>query len=110
MLLLGTDEQIAAARAFVLDAQPQDAGPDTFRDLAVELVEVPPGAPVAGRSLAELNWPRLLGVQVVGHERDGARTITPTGELRIEAGDRILVLGTPAQVSLLRDRLAPASP
>jgi monovalent cation:H+ antiporter-2, CPA2 family len=115
VLLLGTDNQIAAARDHLLGEHPCEEGEDTFRDLALELVEVPARSPAAGCTLAELNWPRLLGVQVLGHERGTARTLTPAADLRVQSADRILVLGTPHQVKLLQHwlqppRLTPAAP
>jgi CPA2 family monovalent cation:H+ antiporter-2 len=111
VLLLGTEAQIAAARgALLADPAGGDAPEDTFRDLAVELVEVPAGSDIAGRTLADLNWPRLVGVQVVGHERAGARQITPAADLELAAGDRLLVLGTPRQVEAVRAALAREAP
>jgi len=111
VLLLGTEAQIEAARELLLAESPAGragAGDaDLFRDLAVEMVQVPPDSPAAGQSLAALNWPRLLGVQVVGHERDGQRTLSPAADLRLEAGDRLLVLGTPHQVADLSRALCP---
>lgn len=105
LLLLGTDEQIAAAKTFLLDEHPAEGGADTFGELAIELVEIPAGCRAAGQNLATLNWPRLLGVQIVGHERGSVRTITPSGQLQLEAGDRLLVLGTPKQIGALRESL-----
>lgn len=107
ILLLGTDAQIAATREFLVNDTAASAPDDTFRDLALELVDVPAGSPAAGRALFELNWPRLLGVQVVGHERGPARTLTLAADQRLESGDRLLALGTPQQLRTLRDHLAP---
>jgi CPA2 family monovalent cation:H+ antiporter-2 len=105
VLLLGTDAQIAAARKYLLDEHPAEQREDTFRDLAVELVDIPADSRAVDQTLAALNWPRLLGVQVVGHERGEERTITPVGDLHLAAGDRVLVLGTPAQMTALREWL-----
>ena len=103
VLMLGTEPQIAAARQYLLAEHPVEAREDTFRDLAIEPVEITTGSRADGQTLADLNWPRLLGVQVVGHERAGTRTLTPAGDLRVGAGDLLLILGTPAQVGALRD-------
>lgn len=105
LLLLGTDEQIAAARRHLTDEHAAEQRDDTFRDLTMELVEIPAGSRAESQTLAALNWPRLLGVQVVGHERNGQRTVTPVGDLQLATGDRTLVLGTPAQVAALREWL-----
>ena len=40
LLVLGTDEQINAARGYLLADRAVDGGDDTFRDLAVELAEI----------------------------------------------------------------------
>ncbi|BET65281.1 cation:proton antiporter [Opitutales bacterium ASA1] len=110
VLLLGTAEQITAARAALMEEQAAGSAEDTFRDLAVELLDVPHGSPACGRTLAALNWPRLLGVQIVGHERDGVRTLTPPADLRLAAGDDILALGTPGQIGVLRHALEAPQP
>jgi CPA2 family monovalent cation:H+ antiporter-2 len=107
LLLLGTKQQIAAARDFLLADQPGGDAGETFRDLTLEMVDVPQDSPAAGHSLMELNWSRLHGVQIVGHENRAARTLTPPADLRIAIGDRLLVLGTPSEVLALRQALQP---
>jgi CPA2 family monovalent cation:H+ antiporter-2 len=107
LLLLGTEEQIAASRAFLLEDRGAQPVEDTFRDLAVELVQIPRGSRANGKTLRELNWPRILGVQVVGHENEKKRILTPSATQKVEDGDRILVLGTPQQVASLRSWLLP---
>jgi len=107
LLLLGTEEQIAASRAFLLEDRGAEPVEDTFRDLAVEMVQIPRGSPAHGKTLRELNWPRILGVQVVGHENEKKRSLTPSATQKVEDGDRILVLGTPQQVASLRNWLLP---
>ncbi len=105
VLLLGTDAQINATREALLAEQREGPVEDTFRDLAVELVPVPPGSPACGQTLSALNWARLLGIQIVGHERGGVRSLSPGADQRLEADDRLLVLGTPRQVGELRTAL-----
>ncbi|HEX9781327.1 MAG TPA: cation:proton antiporter [Opitutaceae bacterium] len=105
LLIMGTEEQFDAVRADMLSA---DGAPpeDTFRELSLELVQIPANCPSTGHTLAELNWRYLFDVQMVGHQRSGKRTLTPRGDLMLLENDDILVLGTPHQVSRLRDSLA----
>ena len=53
---------------------------------------------------------RLIGVQVVGHERGKVRTITPSGDQDLQVGDKLLVLGTPQQFATLSGHIDPAGP
>lgn len=111
VLLLGSKEQIESIREEIVQGAPAAPDDDTFRNLTLEPVEIVAGSPAAGRTLAQLSWARLIGIQIVGHERDTVRTITPSGEQALEVGDRLLVLGTPQQFNALRRQLEPpASP
>lgn len=102
VLLLGSRAQIDLLREEIAKGDASTADDDTFGTLTLEPLEIPAGSEAAGRTLASLNWARLIGVQIVGHERGKVRTITPAGDLELAAGDRLLVLGTPQQFSALR--------
>ena len=71
-----------------------------FEGGLVDLIglQVRPGAPIAGKTLAEIGTlqrgSRYLIVAVV----HGGRTVIPTGADRVEAGDQIFVLGEPTQI------------
>lgn len=108
LLLLGTHRQIAAAKQQLLDPGTLvDAAADgDLGDLSVELVVVPPASALAGRGLAELGWPGRLGVQVVGVERAGVRQLSPDASFALAAGDRLLVLGTAAQLGTVEREVA----
>jgi CPA2 family monovalent cation:H+ antiporter-2 len=110
MLLLGSREQFDAIRQEISQVVPASTDDDTFLNLTLEPVEILEGSAAAGHTLAALNWPRLIGIQVVGHERRGVRVITPSGDQTLEPGDRLLVLGTPQQFSQLRRQILPAPP
>jgi trk system potassium uptake protein len=71
-----------------------------FEDGLVQLIGLPvlPGAPIAGKTLAELGREyRRTRYLVAALLRDG-RTIIPGGEDRVEAGDQIFVIGEPANL------------
>jgi CPA2 family monovalent cation:H+ antiporter-2 len=97
LLLLGTAEQITALRE---ELGKLKAG-DELSDLdTVRLQSVPvPAGPHVGSSLAELRIPLHTGVLVVGINRSGLKTINPAGDERLNAGDELLLLGSPTQIS-----------
>lgn len=62
-------------------------------------VRIPEGSPLVGRSIAESELGRMLGVTVVGVTR-GVRVITaPTPGERLNGGDRLLVQGRLEELS-----------
>jgi CPA2 family monovalent cation:H+ antiporter-2 len=98
LLLLGQDEQMKAAREFILRARATGDQSEEFRGSVLE-TSVMPAGPNAGRTLAELKLAQLTGVRVVGVERNGTKIIAPSGDKRIEAGDNVLVAGTLAEIA-----------
>jgi trk system potassium uptake protein len=71
-----------------------------FEGGLVQLIGLPvlPGAPIAGKTLAELGTEyKRTRYLVAAILRDG-RTIIPGGEDRVEAGDQIFVIGEPANL------------
>ncbi len=63
---------------------------------SVLATEVLANVPRAGRTLAELQVARATGVRIVGIQRAGERIINPDGKQTLEAGDNLLVAGTPS--------------
>ena len=105
LLLLGTLAQIAAAREGLGQVKGGDAV-DHFDEAGLETVNVPEG-PRAGRSLAELQIPKEVGILVAGIHRGGRKIVSPAGNERLEEGDQLLVLGSPEQIRRFRDWLSP---
>ncbi len=73
--------------------------------LRIEEVEVQPGAPLDGQSLAESNFRQRYDVIVIGmidQSKDGAMTFNPSPKDRIQEGDVLIVLGGPDVIRSLR--------
>jgi CPA2 family monovalent cation:H+ antiporter-2 len=84
---------------------------DLFRDalhlLDLTWAEVPPGSPLAGASLGESAIRTCTGTSVVAAVRDGALHRAPSAAFRLQVGDRLAVIGEPAERAALQRLLAP---
>ena len=101
LLMLATPEQMPAVRKFISRTRPADETTQLIDDIEMERVTVPPASVAAGNMLVELDITAVTGVQFVGIERDGNRLLNPGPFQGIEAGDRLLALATPPQLSAL---------
>lgn len=104
VLLLGTDEQVAAGKEFLQKASGRPVT-SHFDEVRMESIEVPPGSGLHDRSLADLALGRAFGLQVAGINRAGRRILNPVGEERLYAGDSVLVLGSPDQIAAFKGTL-----
>lgn len=102
LLLLGTTEQLTkAGQLLTAGVQSGEAG-EAFGDLTNETVKVPADSREGGRTLQELDLIRRFGVQLCGIQRGRERLIMPGGRSTIEAGDRLLVVGTHDRIQEFR--------
>lgn len=67
-------------------------------ELHLEEVVIGPTSPLAGGTLAELDLRRRAGVGVVAIQRGQALLPNPEPDLRLDAGDTLIVLGTHTQL------------
>ena len=65
-------------------------------DLAT--VTVARGAAAAGRLIREIGLRTKTGASIVALERPGLKVVNPGPDEEIQAGDRVLLLGTTAQI------------
>lgn len=78
--------------------------------LHTRAVVVREGAPVAGKTLAELDLRQRYGLTVLAVRR-GNRTIgNPAGDFRIEPGDRLVLIGLADQFARCAELFRPAYP
>lgn len=65
------------------------------KEVRIDDVIVPAHSPVAGHTIAERLSNRNYGVTVLAiHKQDGEAIINPTGDVLVDAGDRLILLGT----------------
>jgi monovalent cation:H+ antiporter-2, CPA2 family len=81
--------------------------------LHTRAVAVRQKAPVAGKTLAELELRNRYGLTVLAVRRDRRTIGSPAGDFNVEPGDRLVLIGTAAQFEncafLFRDPLPPLS-
>lgn len=101
------------ARAVVAEPESVDRAPAPVPSVSEllpphEILEVAPGAPLAGRTLAELDLRVRTGATVLAIHRAGQPAIVPTGSVTVQAGDRLVVVGGLEALTALRRMLAAA--
>jgi len=73
--------------------------PHQLQDIEISTIRLLDQAPLVGKSLAEMELRKKFGVTVLAVRR-GSRTQTnPAPDMRLEGGDLLVVMGTPAALS-----------
>jgi CPA2 family monovalent cation:H+ antiporter-2 len=70
-----------------------------LRDAHLETVVIKAESPAAGKLIRELQLRTRTGASIVAIERNGASLINPGPDEELQAGDRVLVLGTQSQLT-----------
>lgn len=77
-------------------------------NLSFEEIEVTPTCDAAGRSIGDLDVARRTGAYIVALRRvDGMLELRPSKETLVEAGDVIVGIGSPEEISKLEQMFAP---
>ncbi|MBI1289949.1 hypothetical protein GC173_01725 [bacterium] len=106
VLLLGEDQNLAQAAAFLNQGAERPDWTDLFDELLTELVTVPPVAACVDSTLLDLDFANRFRIQVGGIRRDGVETLSPSAQLRIRPGDELLLIGTHANIARFREFVA----
>jgi voltage-gated potassium channel len=76
-------------------------------ELAMEQIRIGPGSPLATQSIVQANLRQKYGVIVVAIKRDdGSMEFNPAPDMRMQAGDDLVVLGRPANLRDLESAAA----
>jgi TrkA domain protein len=73
--------------------------------LAIDWLAIRPGSPYADRTIADTQARSRTGVSVVAVLRNSRAIPAPTPDVRLEAGDTLVVVGTTEGISALTDLL-----
>jgi CPA2 family monovalent cation:H+ antiporter-2 len=96
--VLGRDAEIERLRARLASA---DLEPAAERPLGLHSVLLAPHSRLCGRTVRDSGIRELVDGLLVGVERDGERRLHPPPDLRLEAGDRLWIVGDPARMGRL---------
>ena len=101
LLILGTEEDLRAAEDWLNTpaAEAPPAAESTLAELSLGHLMVPGSSRWIGKSIGALGIRAQFGIQVVGIERGAKSLLSPGPTENLSAGDQLLVLGTPEQVS-----------
>jgi CPA2 family monovalent cation:H+ antiporter-2 len=72
--------------------------PALMREARLELIAIAGDSPAAGKFIGELGLRTVTGASIVGIERDNENIVNPGPDEELRAGDRVLLLGTDAQL------------
>ena len=81
----------------------------TLDAVRVEFLEIPPGSPLAGRSLRDAGVREATGALILAVVRDGTVLPAPDAWFVLQERDTIMVSGAADQVSQVEDLVAPAA-
>lgn len=70
----------------------------TLTDVEVETCRIEEDSPAAGKSLADLSIRIKTGASVIAWTRQGVTESNPSGKVRLEAGDVVVLLGSRPQI------------
>lgn len=106
LVLVGREEKIKNLKEWGLDVRPEDGeGRLSSRGVTFAEVILGPHSKALGQTLKELDFRRRYGLSVVALHRLQRSYRTDVGDLTLELGDALLVVGTPAQLERLRKNL-----
>ena len=101
----GIDGFMGTLGLSVVEQEENGEDPLAKQDLEMRELVVPPGALVEGRTVSSLNLQRRYRVALLGLSRQGQRIRKRLGDIRIEAGDVLLLLGQGDNIADATQRL-----
>jgi monovalent cation:H+ antiporter-2, CPA2 family len=105
VLLLGNSVQVEAGMKALTQVSGGAAAASDFDEMGMEVLVVPERGTVRGQTLKELAPAQRHNVQVVGVRRAGYRLLSPQADEKLQGGDELLALGTPAQIAEFKEQL-----
>jgi CPA2 family monovalent cation:H+ antiporter-2 len=83
--------------------------PSLLRETDLEMTEIVNDSPAAGKLIHELQLRTQTGASIVGIERNGQSIINPGPDEELQIGDKILLLGSRAQLDAAIAAVKPGS-
>jgi CPA2 family monovalent cation:H+ antiporter-2 len=70
-----------------------------LKDMEITALRLAKGAPLAGKTLAQMELRKKYGLTVLALRRDGELVFNPDPDLELAAGDLLIVLGSPQRLA-----------
>lgn len=102
ILVLGTDEQVEAARSHLEQPPGLSGEVSSVSDYELKNLKIPADSPVIGRSLKALGIRERFGTMIVGIERHERRILNPDAELALAEGDILWLVGELEKIDALK--------
>lgn len=106
LLLMGDSNEVANALE-ILNQESVESSGQHLDSVVMESISVEGKSPVIGKTLSQLNWPRLYSAQVAAIRRNGAIENSPKANWIIQAGDELLIICSDASLESIRKAIEP---
>ncbi len=104
LVLVGREDKVSKLKEWGLDVRSEEGdGHLSARGVTFAEVVLAPHSKAIGQTLKELDFRRRYGLSVVALHRLQRSYRTDVGDLPLDLGDALLVVGTPAQMRRLRN-------
>jgi CPA2 family monovalent cation:H+ antiporter-2 len=70
-----------------------------LKDMEISTIRLEPAAPLAGKTLAEMELRKQYGITVLAVRRDSEMLFNPEADLKLHANDVLIVLGAPEKLA-----------
>jgi Trk K+ transport system NAD-binding subunit len=101
LVLMGEQSSLKHAEEILQETE-DERDLDEPRHFATAEVDIGIDSPNSGHSLAEVKFRKTYGATVIGIIRGHERIPMPRPEERLEAGDRLIVIGTPKSIEKIK--------
>ena len=101
LLIVGREERVTKLNDLGLKVEPEVHTITTFGLTLIELI-LAPHSVYAGKSVKQMNFRRKYGFTILAILRAGRSYRTDVGDMQLELGDSLLVVGSPNRVRDLR--------
>lgn len=102
LVIIGTDEQVLAARASIEDAKPDGGEKKLNGNFGLESFLLRPGSPYVGKPIRDCGIREDARGLIVGLERANQRILNPDSALVLKEGDLLWLVGEIASIHHLR--------
>ena len=101
LLIVGRQERVSTLNQLGIRAEPEKRTITIFGMTLVELILAPHSA-YTGKTIKEMNFRRIYGFTVLAILRRGRSYRTDVGDMALEPGDSLLIVGPPLRLRDLR--------